>query len=269
VHLAPFPVLGAAAAEVEDPQLARAMDVVRRLASLARSAREDVGIRVRQPLARLLAAVPADVDRDVFEALLPLLAAEVNVKRVELVTRGTDLVSLEARPSFRALGKRFGKATPAAAEAIRALPPDAVARFEAGEPVTIEVGGAPRALEPDDLVVQRQARGDVVVRTDGAVVAALDPALTEELKQEGLAREVVSRVQRLRRDAGYQVSDRISVWVHGDAPGEEATRRHAGYIAGEVLAREVTVGSAAPAADLVQEVELDGLRAHLAVRRVG
>src|SRR5512135_3652873 len=108
------------------------MDVVRRLASRARSAGDDVGMRVGQSLGRMLAAVPPDVDRATFESLLPLLVAEVNVKRVELVTRGTDLVSLEARPSFRALGKRFGKATPEAAEAIRRLPPESVARFEAG-----------------------------------------------------------------------------------------------------------------------------------------
>jgi isoleucyl-tRNA synthetase len=267
VHLAPFPVVGPAVAEVEDPKLERAMDVVRRLASLARRAREDVGIRVRQPLARMLAAVPGDVDRSTFEALLPLLAAEVNVKRVEVVTRGTDLVSLEARPSFRALGKRFGKATPEAAEAIRRLPAEAVARFEAGEPVTIDIGGAAHALVAGDLEVQRHARGDVVVRSDGAVVAAIDPALTDALKQEGLAREVVSRVQRLRREAGFQVTDRIVVWVSGDAGVEEAARCHAGYIAGEVLAREVNVGNGAPAADLGQDVDLDGMRAHLAVRR--
>ncbi|OYV64736.1 MAG: hypothetical protein B7Z72_12895, partial [Gemmatimonadetes bacterium 21-71-4] len=125
VHLAPFPE---AAAATGDAALERGMEVVRRLASLARSAREDVGIRVRQPLGRMLAAVPGDVDRGVFEALLPLLRSEVNVKQVELVTRGTDLVTLAARPSFRALGKRFGTATPAAAQAIRELPAAAVAR---------------------------------------------------------------------------------------------------------------------------------------------
>ena len=245
------------------------MDVVRRLASLARSAREDCGIRVRQPLGRMLAAVPADVDRATFEALLPLLRSEVNVKLVELVTRGTDLVSLEARPSFRALGKRFGKATPEVAEAIRRLPAEPVARFEANEPVTVEVNGERHPLLPGDLTVHRQARGDVVVRADGGVVAALDPTLSEDLKQEGLAREVVSRLQRLRRDAGFQVTDRIEVWVDGDRAVEEATRRHADYIAGETLARALTVGRKAPAADLAQEMELDGLQAHLAVRRAG
>ena len=266
VHLAPFPV---PLPGIEDAKLDRAMDVVRRLASLARSAREDVGIRVRQPLSRLLAAIPGDVDRATFQALQPLLEAEVNVKRVELVTRGTDLVTLEARPSFRALGKRFGPATPEAAEAIRRLPGELVARFEAGEPVSIEVRGGREQLQPDDLTVQRQARGDMIVRSDGEVVAALDPALTDALRQEGLAREVVSRVQRMRRDAGYRVSDRIELSVGGDPQVQEATRRHADYIAGETLARALTVGDGALAADLVQEVVLDGLRARLAVRRAG
>ncbi len=266
VHLAAFP---AAEGLAEDEALDHAMDVVRRLASLARSAREDCGIRVRQPLGRLLAAIPADVDRAAFEALVPLLRSEVNVKLVELVTHGTDLVTLEARPSFRALGKRFGKATPAAAEAIRRLSAEAVERFEAGEPVSIEIEGRPHPLEPGDLTVHRQARGDVVVRADGGVVAALDPTLTEDLKQEGLAREVVSRVQRLRRDAGYQVTDRIEIWVSGDGAVEAATRRHADYIAGETLARALTVGRGGPAVDLAQEIELDGLRAQLAVRRAG
>jgi isoleucyl-tRNA synthetase len=266
VHLAPFPV---PAPGLDDPALERAMDAVRRLASLARSAREDVGIRVRQPLSRLLAAVPGDVDAGLLDALLPLLMAEVNVKRVELVHRGTDLVTLDAVPSFRALGRRFGKATPAVAQAIRDLAAADVARFEAGETVTVEVAGERQALLPGDLVVHRRARGDLVVRADGGVVAALDPALTEELRQEGLAREVVSRVQRLRREAGYQVTDRIELWVGGDEAVEQATRRHAEYIAGETLARALTVGPPAPGADLEQEIELDGVRARVAVRRAG
>jgi isoleucyl-tRNA synthetase len=266
VHLQRFPLPVPAH---EDEALERAMDAVRRLASLARSAREDVGIRVRQPLARLLAAIPAEVDRGLFDALVPLLAAEVNVKRVEVVHAGTDLVSLEARPSFRALGKRFGKATPLAAAAIRALDSAQVARFEAGEAVEISVEGRAVRLEADDLAVHRQARGDVVVRADGVVVAALDPALTDELRMEGVAREIVSRVQRLRRDAGYRVSDRIDLWVTGDAAVLAAVERHAAYIAGETLAGGVRRTEPGADADAAADVEVDGLRARLAVRRSG
>ncbi|MBI4541630.1 MAG: isoleucine--tRNA ligase [Gemmatimonadetes bacterium] len=265
VHLAEVPAAAASA----EPALERAMDVVRRLASLARSARETVGLRVRQPVSRMLAAIPADVDGGLFDALVPLLSAEVNVKRVEVVTSGTDLVSLEARPSFRALGKRFGKATPEAAAAVKALPADLVARFEAGERVEIVVQGTPHILAAGDLVVQRRARGDMVVETDGEVVAAIDPALTEELRQEGLAREVVSRVQRLRRDAGYRVTDRIELWVDGDEPVRKAAIRHADYIAGETLARVLLVEAATPAPDVEQEVDLDGFRALIALRRAG
>ncbi len=262
VHLAPFPEAG----DRTEPALARAMDVVRRLASLARTAREAIKLRVRQPLARLIAAIPADVDRALFDQLVPLLAAEVNVKRVEVVARGTDLVSLEARPNFRALGRRFGKATPEAAEAVKRLSGADVARYEAGERVEITVQGATHPLEPDDLVVHRHARGDVVVESDGEVVAALDATLTDDLKREGLAREVVSRVQRMRKDAGYQVGDRIHLWVDGDEAVRQAVLAHTGYISGETLALALAVGEA-PAADLVQDVDLDGMRARLAVRR--
>jgi isoleucyl-tRNA synthetase len=188
---------------------------------------------------------------------------------VELVHAGTDLVSLEARPSFRALGKRFGKATPAAAEAIRQLSSEAVARFESGEPVEIVVEGTAARPEPGDLVVHRQARGDVVVRADGVVVAAIDPALSDDLRQEGVAREIVSRVQRLRRDAGYRLSDRIDLWIAGDAALVEAARRHAAAIAGETLVRTVAWDAPPTDADLALTAEIDGMEARLAVRRAG
>jgi isoleucyl-tRNA synthetase len=262
VHLARFPEPRGS----EDAALARAMDVVRRLASLARTARERVRIRVRQPLGRLVAAIPADVDRVLWDRLKGLLVTEVNVKEIELVGSGTDLVSLEARPSFRALGKRFGKATPEAAAAVKALASAQVARFEAGGEVTITVGGAEHRLEPGDLVVHRDARGDLVVESDGEVVAALDTAVTDELRSEGLAREVVSRVQRMRRDAGYVVSDRIHLWVEGGDEVRRAIEAHSDYISGETLALALAVGEA-PQADLVQDTDLDGLSARLAVRR--
>ena len=263
VHTAPFPATG----RTEDAALERAMDAVRRLASLARGARETVALKVRQPLARMLVAVPAGVDRALLDRLLPLLVTEVNVKRVEFVTRGTDLVALEAKPNFRVLGKRFGKATPEAAAAVKALSAADVARYEAGEAVHIVVQGTPTVLQAEEVILLRQARGEFVVESDGEVVAALDPALTDDLRQEGLAREVVSRIQRMRRDAGYQVADRIRLWVDGDPPVLAAARRHADYISGETLATRLTEGPADVVTDLVQAVDLDGVRATLAIQR--
>jgi isoleucyl-tRNA synthetase len=268
VHTAPFPEVDPSR---DDAALERAMDAVRRLASLARSARERVGIKVRQPLARMLAAVPRAVAGPQFEALLPLLAGEVNVKALELVAAGTDLVSLEAEPSFRALGKRFGSATQEAAAAIRRLGADEVARYEQGERVEIVVQGAPHALAAGDLKIKRHAKGELVVEADGEMVAAIDPAVSDDLKDEGLAREIVSRVQRLRKDAGYHIADRIHLWVDGDAAVVKAARRFAEYIAGETLAVGVQVanGEPSPPADLTQQVDLDGIAARIAVRRAG
>ena len=264
VHLAAFPIAG----KRSEPRLTRAMDVVRRLASLARGAREGVSLRVRQPLARLVAAIPGDVDRAMFELLRPLLEAEVNVKRIEIVSHGADLVSLEARANFRALGKRFGKATPEAAAAIQNLAPADVARFESGATVEITVAGARHAVLPDDVIVHRHAKGDLVVQTDGEVVAALDTQLTDELKREGLARDVVSRVQRMRRDAGYQVTDRIHLWVDGDEPVREAALAHRSYISEETLALALAVAPA-DSADLVQDVDFDGVKARIGVKKAG
>jgi isoleucyl-tRNA synthetase len=136
--------------------------------------------------------------------------------------------------------------------------------------VTITVQGEPHALEPGDLVVVRHARGDLVVESDGEVVAALDPALTDALKAEGLAREVVSRVQRLRKDAGFSVSDRIALWVAGDEVVRQAVERHRGYISRETLAGTLTWAEAGAADGLfVQDVDLDGFTARIAVRRGG
>ncbi len=128
------------------------------------------------------------------------------------------------------------------------------------------VGGAAHALEKDDLVVHRHAKGDLVVQTDGEVVAALDPALTDELKREGIARELVSRVQRMRRDAGYKVTDRIHLWVDGDEAVRQAALAHRSYISSETLATELAL-SPAQAADLQQEIDLDGVKARIAVRK--
>ena len=195
------------------------MDAVRRLASLARAARDERGIRVRQPLARMQVAIPAAVRGAVSDGLLELLRLEVNVKEVEVVESDTDLVRLRAKPNFRSLGKRYGKRTPAVAAR---GPGSRVRRVEGPGTGTDRDAGARRRvchLFPEDIVVEREVASDWLVGSDGPFVAALDPRLSPELRGEGLAREVVNRVQRLRKEAGYAYTDRIALWVSGDDLG--------------------------------------------------
>jgi isoleucyl-tRNA synthetase len=263
VHLARFPEPGGA----REPALEGAMDAVRRLASLARAEREEGRLRVRQPLARMQIAVPPAVRGPELDALLELLRTEVNVREVTVVAADTDLVRLRARPNFRALGKRFGKRTQRVAEVVAGLEPERLRRLEAGETVAVEVDGESGLVEPGDVLVEREVTSDWLVQSDGPFVAALDPALTEALRSEGLARELVNRVQRARKDAGYEFTTRIELWLDGAAEVVTAARAHAEAIGAETLARRVHVGARASAADLEQRLEIDGWEAVVGVRR--
>ena len=264
VHLAPFPV----AAPAGEEALSTAMEAVRTLASLARAARDEAGIRVRQPLARLRVAVPGGVRGQDFEALLGLLAQEVNVKAVEIVSSDTELVRLQAKPNFRTLGKRYGKQTPLAAAAAGRLAPGDLRRLEAGESVTLSEGADSWTYAPEDVNVERVVVSDWLVQSDGPFVAALDPSLTEELRSEGMARELVSRIQRLRKDAGYEYTTRIRLALAGGGePVQGALVSHREYIMRETLALEFEAGSPAFAPDKVEEFVIDEYAAVIAVAR--
>ncbi len=207
VHLARFPVDQGRRA----PELLTAMDAVRRLASLARAAREAKNLRVRQPVAHLRVAVPAAVMGPVLADLLDILVAEVNAKAVEVVESDHELVCLQGKANFRTLGKRYGKDTPRAAEAVSQLTADALRTLERGEPVR----AGEWEIRPEDVTVERAVASDWLVAADGPYVVALDPHLTPDLIQEGLAREVVNRVQRLRKEADYAYTTRIELSIAG------------------------------------------------------
>jgi isoleucyl-tRNA synthetase len=227
------------------------------LASLAHAARQGAKLNVRQPLARIQVAVPAAVRGSAFDALLELLRLEVNVKLVEVVASDTDLVRLRARPNFRSLGKRYGKRTPVVAAAAAGLAAEQLRDLERGVPATLEVDGEAATYMPDDVVVEREVASEWLVGSDGPYVVALDPRLTDALRGEGYAREMVNRVQRLRKEAGYRFTDRIELWIAGTGPVVEAVRGHAEYIRAETLARRLEVGRASRP-DLEQEVDIDG-----------
>jgi isoleucyl-tRNA synthetase len=266
VHLAPYVRDGRAAGDV-DPALERLMDAVRTLATLGRGAREQAGIPVRQPLSRLVCVAPRVSDAALRE-MLPVLAAELNIKTIELATSGDALVTLEARPNFRALGRKFGKKTPLAAAAVTAFTSDHLRAFESGSELLVTVDGETHGLGPDDLTIVRRASGDLVVQEEHGFFAAIDPSITPALKREGVARELISRVQRMRKDAGLAVSDRIRAWIAGDQEIEDAANEYRSHIAAEVLAHALEIGgSIPPDIKTRQGVELDGLYTELALTR--
>jgi isoleucyl-tRNA synthetase len=262
-----------------DVDLERAMTHLRTLATLGRAAREDAGVKVRQPLARMVCVVPlpgvvfrgaAARAEGMLEQLSPLLAAELNIKKIEFISSADDLVTLEAKPNFRSLGKKFGKSTPLASEAVQALSSAALREFETGKPLYVSVGNESRELSAEDLTVVRRASGELVVKEEAGYFAALDPIVTRELRLEGLARELVSRIQRLRKEMGFAVSDRITLTVAAGEEIREAVRLFQKWIADEVLAKRVSFSDTTfQDTDATRTFDLDGQKVQVALDRVG
>lgn len=256
-----------------DPGLERAMRDVRELATLGRAAREEAGIKVRQPLAAMLCVLPGlnaeDVLRSLVPLLVPLLASELNVRRIDFASSADSFVTLQAKPNFRTLGKKFGKETPAAAALIAELGSDALMTFERGDTLTVATATQSHALADEDVTIVRRASGDHVVKYSGGYVAAIDPAVTPELRREGISRELVNRVQRLRKELGFAVSDRIVLTVAGGAELTEAVTSHRDRISAEVLAPELNSVPLLDGTHPAYHLDLDGLAADVTLTRIG
>jgi isoleucyl-tRNA synthetase len=266
VHLASYVRDDSASAHV-DTELESLMIAVRTLATLGRGAREQAGRPVRQPLSRMVCVAPGVPEQGLRE-MLPVLEAELNIKSIELATSGDSLVTLEARPNFRTMGKKFGKLMNQAAEAVTRLSNAQLRAFEENGELALTVDGETHMVGTQDVTIVHRASGDLVVQEEHGFFAAIDPTITPALKREWVARELISRVQRMRKEAGLAVSDRIRLSISGDSPVLEAAEEHRARIADEVLASVLEIGETAQQNMKVrQTVDLDGIRAVLALTR--
>jgi isoleucyl-tRNA synthetase len=239
VHLRNFPEVDPALA---DPELETAMEAVRLTVELGRAARAQAKAKVRQPLRRAV-IVASDAERAAIEARADLVTAELNVKQLDFVSDEGELVTYAVKPNYRALGPRFGKKMPLAAAAVEALDAAHVARVMAdGGEVGINVDGDEHVLGPDDVSLALQPLEGYEVEADAGHAVALQLELDEELRREGLAREIVHAVQNARKEAGLEITDRIALGLAGDADLLAAARAHEAYLAAEVLASSVAYG---------------------------
>lgn len=236
VHLASFPAYDES---LIDDSLATQMAMARRVVELGRSARAEAKVKTRQPLRRALVGSAAIADLD--PELRAEIAEELNVGVVEpLSAAGSDLVEYSAKGNFRELGKRFGKQTPAVAKAIAEADAAALSDALAAGTATVTVDGAEVEVGPDDVLLsERPKEGWSVVNEQGETVA-LDLEVTLELRRAGLAREVVRTLQEARKNAGLEVSDRITVHLVASGDLAEALDTHTDEIAREVLATSLT-----------------------------
>jgi len=267
VHHCMFPVAEPLSANEQD--LVDAMDAVRQAATLGHSVRSANNLKVRQPLARALIATDPR-RRAELSQLLDLLADELNVKTVDFVAEEGELVTYRLLPVNRVLGPKFGPQFPLIRKALEAADArQAVAQLHAGQDLALTLpDGTDVTLAPDEVLVQTHAREGFGVAGERGLVVGLDTTITPELAREGLAREVVRRVQELRKQADFDLTDRIKVTYKAGDKLTEAIEIHRDAIADEVLAQTLEP-SQAPTGDQVLEDSIDGEPVVLAVERVG
>jgi isoleucyl-tRNA synthetase len=216
------------------------MALVRRLVELGRAARAESGVKIRQPLSRALVA--AQRWSELGEQARAQIAEELNVMSLDALADAGALVDVTVKPNFRSLGRRFGKKTPVVAEAIGAAPAAALAAAVRRGEGRVEVDGESVELLADDVIVTEVPQEGWTVASAGGESVALDLQLSEELMVLGTARDIVRSVQQLRKDSGFEVTDRIVLHWHSEDPGVAAAfEKHGETIAGEVLAVAVEV----------------------------
>jgi isoleucyl-tRNA synthetase len=253
VHLRDYPVVDAA---LRDEELEGGMEAVRLTVELGRAARAQAKAKVRQPLRRAV-IVANEAERAAIEARADLVTAELNVKELDFVSDEGELVSYTVKPNYRALGPRFGKDMPQVAAAVAALDAAHVARALAdGGEIGIAINGSDHTLGPDDVTLALQPLEGYEVEAEAGHAVALQLELDDELRQEGLAREIVHAVQNARKAAGLEITDRIQLSLGGDPDLLAAAQAHEAYLTGEVLATAVAYDAAAGADTRIDDRDL-------------
>ena len=263
VHLALFPE--ANKSEI-DHALEYRMDIAQRLTSMVLSLRRKVNIKVRQPLAEIMVPVADDEFRKAVEAISDLLLAETNVKHLKLVSNDEGALVKRVKPDFKKLGKKLGKQMKAAAAAISALSQPEIASLERDGFIDLPLEGAPVRIDVADVEIISEDIPGWLVANDGPLTVALEVTITDDLRREGIARDIINRIQNIRKDRGYDITDRITLVFAPDATVEGVLTDYAEYISAQVLATALTVATLGDDSG-VENLDIDGLNVKVLISK--
>jgi len=238
VHLAHFPV---ADASLRNLALEDRMGKARTISSLALSLRKKEQIKVRQPLQKIMIPVRNAQEKEAIEKVADLIQSEINVKSIELLDDASDILVKEIKPNFKALGPRFGKNMKEAVAIINGLNDDQIKQLEAEESIDISIGGEAAQLQPTDVLIESKDIEGWLVANGNGLTVALDIQLDDALIKEGVAREMINRIQNLRKDRGLEVTDKIILYLKEDALLNEVFETHQEYIQQETLTDKIVV----------------------------
>lgn len=236
VHLADFPVANEI---LIDKSLEQRMDYAQRISSLVLSLRKKEKIRVRQPLQKVLLPILDSSFKDQVEGVKDLILAEVNVKDFEYVTDTSGIIKKKIKPNFKTLGRRLGKNMKAAAQVISGLSQEDISAIEKTNSYQLNIEDDQYDLSLDDFEISTEDIPGWQVASDGTLTVALDISITEELEAEGMARDIVNRIQNIRKDQNFEVTDRINVSLQKHDQLVAAVQQFGGYIQSETLANNL------------------------------
>jgi isoleucyl-tRNA synthetase len=263
VHLSTLPSVDANAI---DEELEKRMEHATRIVGLVRAMRMKSNLKVRQPLKKIIVPISNEEQRQSIVNMEDVILDEINVKSIEFVHDESDLVIKKAKPNFRSLGQKYGKQVQVVAAKVREMTSAEITALQKTGAFTLPVNGDAFSITKEDVEVLHEDLHGWLVETDGSVTVALDTEITPELRTEGFAREFVNRLQNMRKDAGFLVTDRIKIYFSGSDVLTAALESMRGYIASETLA--VEIHSTLHAGEFSSKENINGELSDISIERV-
>lgn len=265
VHLADFPLFDE---KLIDKKLEEKMDIAQKASSMILALRRKEKLKVRQPLAKIIVPVLNPHFQEQFEAVKNIILAEVNVKEVEFLHDSAGIIKKKIKPNFKTLGPKYGKLMKQISAEVNQFGQEEISELEKSGSREILIGDEKIVLSLEDVEIQTEDIPGLTVASEGQLTIALDINVTEELKLEGIAREFINKIQNLRKDSGFEVTDRINLTIAGHNEFNKAILIHKDYICTQTLASELNLVDSIDNQD-VKQVEIDkDLMAEILVEKV-
>ena len=263
VHLVDFPV---ADDSMIDKQLEERMNMAQQISSMVLGLRRKVQIRVRQPLSKLLIPILNDEMTAQLDAVKNIILSEVNVKEIEYITDTAGILVKKIKPNFKTLGPKYGKYMKQISALVAEMNQNDIYNFEKQGTYSLEVGTETLELTLEDVEILSEDIPGWLVANEGRLTVALDINITKELREEGIARELINRIQNLRKESDFNVTNKIDLYIGKHKEINEAVENFKAYIASQVLAENVTLIDKAE--DGAQPIEIDDIQTFIKIQKM-
>ena len=262
MHLTNFPE---ADETLIDRDLEERMELAQQISSMVLGLRRKVQLRVRQPLSKLIIPILNDSMISQLDAVKNIILSEVNVKEIEYITDTTGVLVKRIKPNFKTLGPKYGKYMKQISALVAGMQQSDIFEFEKNGQYKLEIGGENIELGLEDVEILSEDIPGWLVANEGRLTVALDINVTKELKEEGIARELINRIQNLRKESNFDVTDKITLKIGRHSEINESVEHFSQYIASQVLAETVELTDTRD--DKAKEVEIDEIHTFIKIEK--